>query len=249
MMKKIALSLLGLNILVGMAILAVEMLASPDEPPPIDEDVPGLELLSERASQPGSVTVGQPHDASSRHDEAGGGAVAETAHENGPVVQAAAAEPEICLSVGPFADEGLAEQAAEVLKQHGLATELRTEWHDEFFGYWVYLPPYPSREAAVAVTRELKLHGIEDFFIVLASARQNAISLGVYRNHDTAINLQKRLKSMDFDARIERRMRSRAEYWLDYQGHLRPGEAVLSRLKKDHPRAQVRQHACIPAAE
>lgn len=249
MMKKIALLLLGLNAVAAMVVLAMEMLAPPDEPPPIGKDVPGLVLLSERTGENGSAPAQPQHDMQAVQDAGEAAGPEQATHEDGSDRKAAATEPEICLSVGPFADEAAVEKAIALLKEHGMTAKPRTEWHDEFFGYWVYLPPYPSREAAVAVTRELKLHGIEDFFIVLASARQNAISLGVYRNHDTAVKLQQRLKSMDFDARIEKRMRSRPEYWLDYQGHLRPGGEMLSRLKQVSAQAGVKYHDCGPESE
>lgn len=236
-MKKFSVILLGLNLVVAAWLLISGVTHERGGLPPIGASVARLELLDEVVPK-GTGAAERPI-----HTDVHASPV-EDAHDTGAALEAEPEKLHVCFSIGPFAEENVANKAMAFLQQQGMATELRTEWHNEFFGYWVYLPPFPNREAALAVTRELKLHGIDDFFIVLASAKQNAISLGVYRNHETALALQKRLQSMDFKAELEKRMQNRPEFWLDYTGKLRLSTELLTALQMENPAVNLLDRAC-----
>jgi hypothetical protein len=57
----------------------------------------------------------------------------------------------------------------------------------EAAGWWVYVPPQPSRQSVNQKVAELKELGIEEYFIVQEDAKLRfAVSLGVYRTEEAA---------------------------------------------------------------
>lgn len=57
----------------------------------------------------------------------------------------------------------------------------------ESSGWWVYVPPLASRQAANQRVAELRRSGITDLFVVPDDAKlRNAISLGVFRSEEAA---------------------------------------------------------------
>ncbi|MCL4799474.1 MAG: SPOR domain-containing protein [Burkholderiales bacterium] len=91
-----------------------------------------------------------------------------------------------CIEWGPIGpnDVARAEDAIAGL-QAGLKIENRRP--EESAGWWVYIPPFPSRQAANQRVAELRRLGIEDYFIIPDDAKfRNAVSLGVFRNEEAA---------------------------------------------------------------
>jgi hypothetical protein len=90
-----------------------------------------------------------------------------------------------CLELGPVAagDAARVEEAAA-----GLAGGLKIQRRvDDPGRWWVYIPPLPTRQAAVQRVAELKRQGIEDSALVNDEPSwRNAISLGVFRSEDAA---------------------------------------------------------------
>lgn len=52
--------------------------------------------------------------------------------------------------------------------------------------YWLMLPPYKSREKAVAAAKILQGRKVKDFFIIRSGEFENAVSLGVYSSMERA---------------------------------------------------------------
>ena len=91
-----------------------------------------------------------------------------------------------CVEWGGFAvaDAPRVEQALEPLALGARLTQNRTE---ETAGWWVFIPPQGSRQAAAKKAVELKALGIEDYFIVQDEGAQRwALSLGVFRTEEAA---------------------------------------------------------------
>ena len=91
-----------------------------------------------------------------------------------------------CLEWGSFtlADAPGAEKALGPLELGERLAQRRTE---ETAGWWVYMPPQGSRQAAIRKAAELKKLGIEEYFIVQEDgAYRWALSLGVFRTEDAA---------------------------------------------------------------
>jgi hypothetical protein len=91
-----------------------------------------------------------------------------------------------CLDWGPFTDSER-ERAQGVLEPFALGKLLTSRRQETKSGYWVYLPPLPSKAAAERRAGELKEAGVTDLYVVTeAGAQKNAISLGVFRTEDAA---------------------------------------------------------------
>ena len=103
--------------------------------------------------------------------------------EPAKVVAAVAA---VCLEWGAFSgtDVARAEQALEPLALGAKLTQRRQE---DVAGFWVYIAPLASRQAATQKAGELKRLGVDDYFIVPDDPKwRNAISLGIFKTEDAA---------------------------------------------------------------
>jgi hypothetical protein len=92
----------------------------------------------------------------------------------------------VCLEWGAFvgAEVARAEQALAPLALGGKLTQRRQE---EVAGYWVYIPPLDSRQAAARKAGELKRLGVDDYFVIPDDPKwRNAVSLGVFKTEDAA---------------------------------------------------------------
>jgi len=100
----------------------------------------------------------------------------------------------VCLEWGVFSggDVGRAEVALAPLALGAKLTPRRIE---EMAGWWVYMPPLGSRQAAANKSAELKRLGVEDFFILQEDPKfRFAISLGVFRTEEAAKSRLERLR-------------------------------------------------------
>jgi len=99
---------------------------------------------------------------------------------------AAAATALACLEWGSFTltDAPRMEKALEPLSLGERLAQRRTE---ETAGWWVFIPPQGSRQAALKKAAELKGLGVEEFFVLAEDGQFRwALSLGVFRNEDAA---------------------------------------------------------------
>jgi hypothetical protein len=90
-----------------------------------------------------------------------------------------------CQEWGPFNAADL-RRARETLAE--LASQAKLgERHEDSAGWWVYIPPQASRQAATQKVTELKRLGVEDYFIVQDDPRfRFAVSLGVFSTEEAA---------------------------------------------------------------
>ncbi|MDZ7787620.1 MAG: SPOR domain-containing protein [Halofilum sp. (in: g-proteobacteria)] len=133
----------------------------------------------------------------------------------------------VCFTIGPFEEEARAEAARQRLAQLDVAPRQRTTRDEEVYGYQVLLPPFGSREAALAATRELQQQGIEDYFIVSGPELENAVSVGLFERKRFAVRHADYLNDLGFDAELRLRTRERTRYWQDYRD---PRERVTSEV-------------------
>jgi hypothetical protein len=91
-----------------------------------------------------------------------------------------------CLEWGSFtfADTARAERALEPLRLGSRLAQRRTQ---EAAGWWVFIPPQGSRQAALRKAAELKALEVVDYFIVQEEGEFRwALSLGVFRSEEAA---------------------------------------------------------------
>ena len=92
----------------------------------------------------------------------------------------------VCLEWGAFVG-GDAARAGQALEPLGLGAMLTQRKQDDVAGFWVYIPPLASRQAAAQKAGELKRLGVDDYFVVPDDPKwRNAISLGVFKTEEAA---------------------------------------------------------------
>lgn len=125
------------------------------------------------------------------------------------------AAPLACLSLGPFRNESDAEDAAARLQTEGLAPRQRSAEGVVGGGYWVHLPPYPTRADARRAVAEINQNGVPDAYIVRTGEDINAIALGLLTELDRAERLATEVRSIGFDAQIAERILTDTVFWVD----------------------------------
>lgn len=111
-----------------------------------------------------------------------------------PAAPPAAKKPPVCLEWGPFAGNELA-RAGRALGALNLNDRVSRKPILEAGGYWVYIPPLGSRQAALSKIAELKRLGVSDYLLIQGGGQwQNAISLGVLSTEAAAQTLLAQLR-------------------------------------------------------
>ena len=122
-----------------------------------------------------------------------------------------------CATYGPFTGSTVT-HAADRLKQLGLTSAQHSIPGKAKLGYWVYLPPFSSKREADAAADMLRKRGVKDIYVVTDEANRNAISLGVFSQHDGAVERTKEMKKLGFKPVLAERFRDEPRYWLDARG-------------------------------
>ncbi len=164
--------------------------------PASDAGVPTLRLLSELPSA--AVTV-----------------AAVTPANDNDNSNAKASSSLRCLALGPFATPQDMRNARQLLAAPNTRTRARQELITHTSNWWVYLPPATNRAQALELGRQLASRGISDYFVVSAGEQPNSVSLGVFKDPANASRRRDEIVAAGFPARMEERMESVPEYWLD----------------------------------
>lgn len=94
--------------------------------------------------------------------------------------------PETCLEWAPFSAEE-ATRARAAMGPLALGDRLLAAQVSVPAGWWVYVPPQKSREAAERKVVELARLGVSDVFLVQERGEwENAVSLGIFRSEEGA---------------------------------------------------------------
>lgn len=103
-----------------------------------------------------------------------------------PAPAPAPVRADACVEWGPFSVEELG-RARIALEPLALGNRLVTAPVSVTAGWWVYLPPQRSRDAAERKIVELKSLGVEESYLVPERGDwENAISLGIFRSEEGA---------------------------------------------------------------
>ena len=122
-----------------------------------------------------------------------------------------------CFTLGPFSDLRLARYYEQELRHRGYQASVSEREIQEPLGYWVYLPPAATLQAAQASIKRLTERGITDFALVAGTENANAISLGLYAEQANAQARVRQLEQLGIASSLERRYapQLRAELWLE----------------------------------
>lgn len=100
-----------------------------------------------------------------------------------------------CIEWSPFPSDELA-RARTALADAAYGERLYAAPVSVTAGWWVYIPPQPSADAAARKVAELRQFGIAETFVVQERGEwENAISLGIFRNEDGARRFLELLRS------------------------------------------------------
>ncbi len=169
-----------------------------NEPPEFvpSSDVPTLVLLSEE--EPEMVAR-----------------VPDEAEPDGPPEPTPGLDRLVCLEVGPFLTQSDLRRAMNAFTPSAERLQFRETRALANRGYWVYLPAQGSRDAALAVARELSAKGLRDYYVVTAGERENTISLGLFRELSNAKQRHEQIRAQGFDAQLQPRSDEIPHYWID----------------------------------
>ena len=171
---------------------------------------------------------------------------------NEPLPKAPEIKPTpLCFTMGPFRDADLAKVVTNKLKDMNIEAKRRSKVEQEQYGYRVYLPPYATREEAVADTRKLAELGVRDYFIITDDEdKKNGVSLGLFRKKSGAIRRMAQIRRFDFKPQMEIRYRDTTIYWLDYQ-HMPEVDTdqLLREFTEDTPDLQRLDRDCQVAVK
>lgn len=157
------------------------------------------------------------------------------------VATAQAVPPAACLEWGSFtlADAPRMQQTLEPLSLGPRLGQRRTE---ETAGWWVYLPPQGSRQAALKKAAELKSLGVDEYFVVADEGPFRwGVSLGVFRNEDAALARLATLRKLGVrTAEVGARETLVPKIWLQVQGVDAALEAQLRNIARQVDGSELR---------
>ena len=146
-----------------------------------------------------------------------------------------------CVEWGAFTGEETG-RAQEALAPLALGAKLTPRRIDEAAAWWVFIPPQGSRQAATIKTGELKRLGIDDYFIVQEDPKVRfAISLGVFRTQEAAMNRLEHLRSKGVrTAQLGARDTQVQKIWFQVRDVPEAVVAKLNELRQGFPGSEVK---------
>ena len=125
-------------------------------------------------------------------------------------------KPAECLLVGPIPEKVTALQLKQRFESLGLEPDFRSFQVKLSPTYWVYLPPFPTEEAAKQVLKKLRAAGIDSFYVTQGELK-GGISLGVFSQESSAIQLRDERVAKGYPALIKAVPRSQPEIWAAFR--------------------------------
>jgi len=138
-----------------------------------------------------------------------------------------------CVSVGPYLERPLAEQAEARLVRLGFAVRLRESREQVSVGDWVRVEDLATPEDAANALAQLKAAGIADAYVLAEETPGNVISLGVFTDPERAEQARTIAMMAGFEPRTVERTREADVSWLDIDRQASAGLPSLEQLGAD----------------
>ncbi|HRQ64427.1 MAG TPA: SPOR domain-containing protein [Xanthomonadaceae bacterium] len=167
----------------------------------VDPGVPRLVLLAERERERTDLETA-----------AGAPVAAELAAAPEPL---SALPAKRCHTLGPFSTQAELRRVMDVLAPLAERIQFREGRQMASRGYWVYIPPLPTRSEALGVARELSARGIRDYYVVTAGDQENTVSLGLFRDPDNAERRRAEVAALGFAPALRARSEEQNVWWVD----------------------------------
>lgn len=154
-------------------------------------------------------------------------------------------EQPLCLLVGPFADQDLAQSLIQRLEALDLQPRLESLEVPEEPGYWVYLAPELSQKESLRRLHELQSKSI-DSYIIPRGELALGISLGMFSRAELARQRREELEALGYDAKIQELSRSHREIWVSLPASqaAQVAEQFWAEFFSRHPELEKRQNFC-----
>lgn len=120
-----------------------------------------------------------------------------------------------CFSIGPLVDDSQIATMRTWIVAMGGDPRLRVGERRELARYWVYFPPLPSRDEAVARVQQMRALGIDDLIVIPRGDMENAISLGVFSQRTSLERRLNELRTHGYEPSIVPRYRTEKASWFD----------------------------------
>lgn len=170
-----------------------------------------------------------------------------------PAVSDAKAEAgaDQCVLIGPFVELISTRQIRDRLE---LSTEQSSMVKLEVVlepVSWVLLPPTASREQAIENLQELRSNNIDSFLVSNNDdGYENAISLGVFSNAESAEKVAAKLKEQGYPAMVTQKQRKKTDYWLalDLASSKSFDKSSIEAFKEEMPEIKIKEKDCQSVA-
>jgi hypothetical protein len=139
-----------------------------------------------------------------------------------------------CVTLGPFRQGNLADDAQSEMASQGMRAELRLERGEIFVGHWVQIRNIPDRAEGDAAVKVLQEGGIPEAYLVTTDDSGLKISLGVFGNRDGAERVHALAQSLGFPSEITPRTADGLYHFVDVA--LPPGQgagAIIARYGEE----------------
>jgi hypothetical protein len=123
--------------------------------------------------------------------------------------------PQVCVSVGPFDDAGIAAKAVALLQSKGFTPQQRSAQSPAIHRFWVYLDGFASDAAVTRALHRLEHGGIDDAEAMPPEAGHRRISLGLYSDAARADVRAKAVRALGLKPQMGQRIVPGTVYWLD----------------------------------
>lgn len=121
-----------------------------------------------------------------------------------------------CTSIGPFADQAVAERAVLWLRGERREPRLRTTRREAGTGYWVMIDT-PTMQQAARVSMRLRAAGVADVEVLppAADATRAVVSLGIYGDRANADRRVEELRRYAVNPQVVEQPRIESTWWID----------------------------------
>lgn len=203
-MRAFLILLLCLNL--GVLYFLVLPAADDPEPYPPRPASDGLELVDEEAAL-GAATDDRPEGGQDEH-------LPDLDGDMEPVGDAELElrQDRVCL-LADAEDDGAASDLAARIDDAGIGpARVVAEDEQVFVGYWVYIPPHDSMDAARNTMAELGDRGLSDYGYVGGDEYEHAVSLGVFSSEERSQRRQAEVEAEGFETEVGERHRVVTRY-------------------------------------
>lgn len=120
-----------------------------------------------------------------------------------------------CHTLGPFSTQAELRRVVDLLTPVAARIQFREGRQVATRGFWVFIPPLPTRSEALTVARELSGRGIRDYYVVTAGDQENTVSLGLFRDPENAERRRAEVAALGFAPQLRARSEEQVVWWVD----------------------------------